>query len=194
MRVPRVILFTRYPVPGKAKTRLIPAIGPQGAAAVHRQLAERTVSAMRESALPLEIRFTGAPQSDFEVWLGDDLTYVEQDDGDLGRRLSGALYDPPFILVGADCPELSARHLIEAASLLRQEEVVIGPAEDGGYWLIGMAARHDWLFRDMDWGTDTVLPETLRRLTGRKIEPALLETLSDCDRPEDLERWPWLAR
>jgi glycosyltransferase A (GT-A) superfamily protein (DUF2064 family) len=83
--------------------------------------------------------------------------------------------------------------LREAAAALVEHDVVIGPAEDGGYWLIGISARHDWLFTDMSWGTEAVLPETLRRLTEHDIEPKLLPILADCDRPEDLARWPWLT-
>ncbi|QLC25085.1 glycosyltransferase [Parasphingopyxis algicola] len=193
MSAPRLVLLTRYPDPGRAKTRLIPAIGADGAAAVHKRLAERTVDVMRESGLPIEIWFTGARRSDFADWLGADLAYVEQGGGDLGDRLRAAIGKPPVIFVGADCPDLRREHLQQAATALDDNQVVIGPAEDGGYWLIGLAARHDWLFEDMAWGTDAVLPETLARLSKREIAPASLETLSDCDRPGDLGRWPWLT-
>lgn len=189
----RLVLFTRYPEPGKAKTRLIPAVGEAGAANVHRQLAERTVAAMRASALEIEIRYTGAEATRFADWLGADLSLIAQGDGDLGDRLRAAIGAPPVIFVGADCPDLTADLLREAADALTKHDVVIGPAEDGGYWLIGISARHDWLFTDMSWGTEAVLPETLRRLAEHDIEPKLLPILADCDRPEDLARWPWLT-
>lgn len=193
MQQPRLVLFTRYPVPGQAKTRLIPALGEAGAAAIHRKLAERTVAVMRESGLPMEIHFTGGRESDFEHWLGEGLAYREQREGDLGDRLRAAIDPPPVVFVGADCPNLAAKHLEQAGTALMENDVVIGPAEDGGYWLIGIAQNHGWLFADMDWGTDAVLPETLKQLAKRDIEPVLLETLADCDRPEDLDRWPWLT-
>lgn len=203
MPAPRLIMFARYPEPGKAKTRLIPALGGDGAATVHKRLTERTTAQMRKSALAIEIRFTGADASDFESWLGADLDYVAQRDaalprgdpegGDLGARLLDAAKEPPVILVGADCPDLQAGHLARAADALTTHDVAIGPAGDGGYWLIGLATRHDWLFTGMKWGTDTVLPETLRRLADRNVAPARLPTLADCDRPEDLPRWPWLT-
>ena len=193
MPQPRLVLFTRYPVPGKAKTRLIPALGEAGAAAIHRKLAERTAAVMRDSGLPLEIRFTGADRQEFEEWFGEGPSYAAQADGDLGDRLRAAIDPPPVIFVGADCPDLAVDHLQEAAKALAENDVVIGPAEDGGYWLIGIAKRYDWLFTDMDWGTDAVLPETLKRLADRDIEAVLLETLADCDRPEDLPRWPWMT-
>ena len=193
MSEPRLVLFTRYPEPGKAKTRLIPALGEAGAADIHRQLAERTVETMRASGLAIEIRYTGAEAARFADWLGADLSLIEQGDGDLGDRLRAAIAEPPVIFVGADCPDLTADLLREAAAALVEHDVVIGPAEDGGYWLIGVSARHDWLFTDMSWGTEAVLPETLRRLTEHDIEPKLLPILADCDRPEDLARWPWLT-
>ncbi len=189
----RLVLFTRYPEPGKAKTRLIPALGEAGAANVHRQLAERTVATMRTSALAIEIRYTGADETRFADWLGADLSLVEQGDGDLGDRLQAAAGELPVIFVGADCPDLTSELLQEAADALTEQDVVIGPAEDGGYWLIGISAHYDWLFADMEWGTEAVLPETLRRLAQHDIEPKLLPTLADCDRPEDLARWPWLT-
>ncbi|MGJ8535584.1 MAG: TIGR04282 family arsenosugar biosynthesis glycosyltransferase [Parasphingopyxis sp.] len=193
MPVPRLVLFTRYPEAGEAKTRLIPALGKAGAAAIHKKLAERTVRAMRDSRLPVEIRFTGADRSAFAQWLGEDLAYAEQGDGDLGDRLRAASTNPPVIFVGADCPDLQTSHLQQAAEALENSEIVIGPAEDGGYWLIGLASPHDRLFTDMAWGTEAVLPETLKRLEVKKTQPILLETLADCDRPEDLHRWPWLT-
>ena len=189
----RLVLFTRYPEPGKAKTRLMPALGEAGAADVHRQLTERTVATMRASGLVIEIRYTGTEENQFEAWLGTDLSLVSQGSGDLGDRLRDAIGEPPVIFVGADCPDLTTTLLHEAADALAEHEVVIGPAEDGGYWLIGISARFDWLFTDMEWGTEAVLPETLRRLAERDITPKILPTLADCDRPEDLARWPWLA-
>jgi len=194
MPAPRLVLLTRYPVAGQAKTRLIPALGADGAAAVHRRLAERTVAVMRESGLPMEIRFTGATESEFRSWLGEGPAYAAQGGGDLGDRLRAAIGMPPVIFVCTDCPDLTAARLEQAAATLTNDDsVVIGPAEDGGYWLIGIAARHDFLFTDMDWGTGTVLRETLARLDRRNVELAMLETLADCDRPEDLRRWPWLT-
>lgn len=192
MPAPTVTLFVRYPVAGQAKTRLIPALGEEGAAALHKRLAERTVETMRASGLPMELRVTGAGPAEFAEWLGDDLSLVDQGDGDLGDRMARAA-TPPRIFIGSDCPDLSVDHLHAATAALGDRDVVIGPADDGGYWLLGFTSPCNDLFVDMAWGTDTVLPETLRRLAAKGIEPILLEMLSDCDRPEDLERWPELT-
>ena len=190
MPVPRLVLFTRYPEPGRAKTRLIPALGPDGAARVHRRLTERSVAAMRASGLPIELRVTGAEPDAFAAWLGDDLVFILQGDGDLGERLTRASADAPVILLGADTPALSANHLTDAAAALERSDAAIGPAEDGGYWLVGLARPMPLLFVDMPWSTDAVFALTRARLVDAGVEPVLLATLADCDRPEDLAGWP----
>lgn len=193
MATPRLVLFTRWPEPGKAKTRLVPALGEEGAAALHKRLTERTVAAMRASGLPAEIRFTGAERARFEDWLGKDFVYAGQGEGDLGLRMKHATRSGPAILLGSDCPGLEAGHLQQAAKALESAEIVIGPAEDGGYWLIGLARPMDFLFEDMEWGGDKVWAVTRARLAEHGIKPAILETLADCDRPEDLARWSELT-
>jgi rSAM/selenodomain-associated transferase 1 len=186
----RLVVFTRYPEPGKAKTRLIPALGVEGAAALHRRLTERTLTAARESGLRIEVRVTGAPPADFADWLGRDLHFVEQGEGDLGTRLQAASTPTPVLFVGSDLPDLSAEHLLEAANHLRAGRSVIGPAEDGGYWALGLTEAADYLFENMPWSTDQVFALTRERLEQRSIETVLLPTLADCDLPEDLARWP----
>lgn len=194
MAYPRLALFTRFPEPEKAKTRLIPGVGAYVAAAIHRLLTERTVAVLREGAddCPVELHYTGGAEAAFRAWLGDGLGYVRQPDGDLTQRLLAALDPAPVIFIGADTPDLSPGTVRAAVEALTTHEVVIGPAEDGGYYLIGIAAPLAFLFADMAWSTDAVLAETVRRLAAHGIAPVLLETLADCDRPEDLERWPWL--
>jgi uncharacterized protein len=190
---PRLALFARYPTAGAAKTRLIPALGPEGAAQVHRQLAQRTLGVLRSAGLPVELHFTGAAEADFREWLGDGFVLVEQVEGDLTDRLLAALYPAPVIFFGADTPDLSVHHVTQAVAALERHPVVLGPAEDGGYYLIGMREPMPELLNTMPWSTDQVMPETMQRLTNVGISPALLNTLHDCDRPEDLARWPWLA-
>lgn len=189
----RLVVFTRYPEPGKAKTRLIPALGAVGAAALHRRLTERTLTEARASGLQVEVHTTGAPPAAFHDWLGEDLRIVEQGDGDLGDRLRAAAAPAPVLFIGSDLPDISAAHLIEAAAHLSEGRTVLGPAEDGGYWALGLPATANYLFKDMPWSTDEVFAITLQRLRDHGIEPVLLGTLADCDRPEDLARWPELT-
>lgn len=186
---PRLVLFARYPTPGRAKTRLIPSLGPEGAAALHRELTERTLNVMRATGLPIEVRTTGAPTTAFQRWLGD-VRCVPQGRGHLGARMGRAAATAPAILVGADIPDLSAPHLIAAVQALKRAPVVIGPAEDGGYYLIGVREPMPWLFAPMAWGTESVRAETLARLARRGVEAELLDPLFDLDTPDDLTRWP----
>ena len=188
MTDPLVALFTKWPTPGAAKTRLIPALGPEGAAALHARLVERTLATVRRSGLRVELRITGAPAADFVRWLGEDIRAVDQGEGDLGARLVRA--PAPLLLIGADAPDLSVDHMHRAAAALDDAPAVIGPAADGGYWLLGLARPMPHLFTSIEWGTDTVAAETLGRLANDGIAPVVLPTLHDCDRPEDLARWP----
>jgi uncharacterized protein len=190
----RVVAFARFPVAGMCKTRLIPAVGAEGAAAIHTRLVETCVAAMRGSGLLIELRTTGAEADAFRNWLGDDISFVDQGDGDLGDRLACAAAPYPVIFIGSDAPDLDAARLIAAATALQNAPAVIGPAEDGGYYLLGLNAPAPWLFKEMDWGTETVFDETMRRFAAHDITPVALEPLADVDRPEDLARWPELTR
>ncbi len=190
----RIVVFARFPVPGMCKTRLIPAIGPDGAAALHKRLVEQCVAAMRATGHRVEVRTTGAEATAFADWLGDDIVFVDQGDGDLGDRLARAAEPYPVIFIGADAPDLSAERLIAAAKALEGAPAVIGPAEDGGYYLLGLNAPAPWLFNDMTWGIETVFDETMRRFAAHGVAPTVLEPLADLDRPEDLARWPHLTQ
>jgi rSAM/selenodomain-associated transferase 1 len=188
---PRVVLFTRYPEPGRTKTRLIPALGAERAAQLHRALTERTVEAVQSSGLALELRTTGAPTAAFEEWLGL-ASIVDQGEGDLGERLERAGPPYPTIFIGSDAPELTPALLQGAARALAETSAVIGPAEDGGYWLLGLSHAVNGVFDCVEWGTRLVFDQTMARLTAVGIDPVLLPKLADCDRPEDLARWPGL--
>lgn len=188
---PRVAVFARYPTPGQAKTRLIPALGAEGAAVLHRRLVEATLAVVRCSGLPFELRTTGASAAQFHAWLGP-LDCADQGEGGLGERLQRAATSYPILYIGADAPDLTAEHLRTAAAALASVSAVIGPAEDGGYWLLGLAQPTDRVFEGIDWGTGAVFAQTLARLRAAGVEPVLLPRLADLDRPEDLSRWPEL--
>lgn len=188
---PTIALFAKYPRAGEAKTRLAPLLGDAGAAQVHRELVERTLATMRASGLRFAVHYTGAVAADFAAWLGEDVPLVEQGEGDLGARL--ARVEAPAIVLGADIPGLTADHLHEAAQALDDVPVVIGPASDGGYYLLGFKAQIPELWRDMVWGTESVLKETQARLQALGVPYRMLGELDDCDRPEDLAMWPELV-
>jgi rSAM/selenodomain-associated transferase 1 len=185
---PRIVIFARWPQAGKVKTRLAAALGDDAAACIYRRLLDHTVGTARDSGVPVELRVTGAPCEVFEAEFGPGFSVREQGEGDLGDRL--ARVEPPALVIGSDLPALTAGLLREAAAALAVNEVVIGPARDGGYWLIGLRKPMPWLFENMAWSTPAVLPETLSRLKARGITPAMLPELADIDEPEDLALCP----
>jgi rSAM/selenodomain-associated transferase 2/rSAM/selenodomain-associated transferase 1 len=199
--VQRLIVFSRYPVPGQTKTRLIERLGADGAAEVHREMTAHTFSIAREFAARgetgLEVRFTGGSADLMSEKFGADLNYRPQAEGDLGARLSSAVDDAfaegagPIVLIGTDCPELDADRLDRAFRLLRTDPrlVVMGPAHDGGYYLIGMSRAAPDLFRNIAWGSEAVLAQTVETARQSGYPTTLLDPLADVDRPEDLDVW-----
>lgn len=192
-----LIIFTRYPEPGKTKTRLIPALGAEGAAALHRQMAEQTVQQVRFlQQTAIEVWYVGGSQKLMQNWLGADLTYTEQPAGDLGDRMCAAFrssfargYDAVMI-VGTDCPDLTTAVLAEGFVGLQNQVLTIGPAIDGGYYLIGLQRLVPELFEGIAWSTPTVLSETLKIIDRLQLKVLLLPCLRDIDVPQDLEYLP----
>jgi rSAM/selenodomain-associated transferase 2/rSAM/selenodomain-associated transferase 1 len=191
----QLILFARYPVPGAAKTRLIPALGPEGAALLHRRLAEHAVAIARATGLPgrtgVTICCTGAARRDFRRWLGVDLAYTSQTDGDLGMRLRHAFTSAfragarRVVAIGADVPGLSPEILRAAFGALGAHEVVLGPAVDGGYYLIGSRRDRPELFSGIAWGTARVCAQTRAAIARLGLSAAELPALADVDLPEN---------
>jgi hypothetical protein len=189
-----VAVLARAPVAGQAKTRLIPALGAAGAADLQRWLLQRTVAmALAADVGPVSLWCAGDPQHpDFAHCRAFGSVAVRhQPEGDLGARMLAALSESTAaatLVIGTDCPALTATHLREAARALADHDAVVLPAEDGGYVLIGTARPQPALFAGIDWGTERVMAQTRERLRGaglRWCEPAMLW---DVDRPEDLPR------
>ena len=193
-------LFTRYPEPGKAKTRLIPQIGAKQAAALQRGMTGHTVLRARlwaaeENAAEIVVRYTGAPKSAFRKWLGPDLVYFPQGEGDLGERMQRAVEEgfqagaTKVVLLGCDCPDASPDFLSAAFHALDDHDIVIGPAHDGGYYLIGMKRPHAELFRGPEWGTDSVYARTQQIIRSHDWSYKELDRLHDVDEAESLPLW-----
>jgi len=191
-----VIIMTRYPEPGQVKTRLIPALGEEGACRLHQRMVEHTMATARNFSFvfssELFVFFYGGSEMLMKSWLGSDAWYLPQLAGDLGVKISAAfhaVFDRGFktaILIGTDCPDIDNNILSESFSLLEKTEMVIGPAADGGYYLLGLKKRHDNLFKGIDWGSDQVLSQTLSVAGNAHIRVSCLQELADIDRPEDL--------
>jgi uncharacterized protein len=196
MILEQLIIFTRYPEPGKAKTRLIPVLGTEGAANLHRLMAEWTIanaiSLQKKRQLSVAIYYTGSSQQVMQDWFGTDLIYHQQLDGDLGTKMS-ASFQTSFdlgidkvVIIGTDCPKLKAEVIAKAFDELSGQDLVLGPAKDGGYYLIGLRRTIPELFNEIKWGTNTVFADTLAIAENLDLNIAVLPILADIDRPEDL--------
>jgi len=201
-----LLLFLRYPRVGQTKTRLIPALGAAGAADLQRQMAKYLVRRLRRPNWTLQVHFSGAYLAEMQCLLGADLMYQRQASGDLGDRLwhgfeqafaGSSVLPSRAIAIGADCPDLSDRHIQRAFDALQRKDIVLGPASDGGYYLIGLrqstetsfSAPLKTLFRGIDWSTPQVFEQTMRKVRRLGLASDQLEMLSDVDRPEDLAIW-----
>ena len=192
----RLLVFARAPVPGAVKTRMIPVLGASGAAALYARMLERTLKTACTAAIaPVELWC--APDSGDPAFATAKTRWGvalhDQTQGDLGERMHQALGAAlngrqKAVLVGCDCPALSAAALDAAFAALDDHDVVLGPAEDGGYVLIGVRRLSPVLFEGIAWGGDRVLRQTRSRLVALGWRWHELPMLWDVDRPEDLAR------
>lgn len=192
----KLIIFTRYPVPGRTKTRLTPALGATEAADLQRWMSERTIQTAAklaaQSAIAVEIHYTGTCVDQMRNWLGIHHQYREQGDGNLGDRMSRAIAAScgdgyqQVIIIGSDCPRLSAPIIAQGFSRLTNHDLVLGPARDGGYYLIGLTRPCPELFTNRSWGSKLLLAETISGARQLALKFYLLKELADVDRPEDL--------
>lgn len=193
----RVVVFAKAPQPGAAKTRLIPTLGAEGAAALQARLTKRTLATARAFA-PGHVELCCTPDTSdpFLQFCGAryGATLTVQVGVDLGRRMQNAFErvlaaGAHAILIGTDCPALTIAHLRDARRALADgADAVLAPAEDGGYALIALTRCDAWLFDGIAWGGATVMDATRARLADLGWRAHELETLWDVDRPEDYQR------
>jgi len=190
-----VAILARAPIPGQAKTRLIPALGADGAARLQRWLLQQTVAmALVADVGPVTLWCAGDPRHpDFQLCRAFGSVAVrQQPEGDLGVRMLAALRQSPTpggtLVIGTDCPAMTATHLRRAAQLMGDHDAVVQPAEDGGYVLIGMNLAAPEAFAGIEWGTERVMDQTRQRLAALDWHWAEPSILWDVDRPADLER------
>lgn len=197
MTAPRdaVIVFVRAPEAGRVKTRLAAEIGEPAALRVYRRLAEHAVAEARRVAphAAVRIHFTPAESGGaVRGWLGEAAAYLPQSAGGLGERMRAAFGDAfaagftRVVIIGSDLPELSADLLRRAFRELGSAPAVIGPARDGGYYLLGLREMIESVFDELPWSTDAVFPATLARLRDAGASPVILPTLADVDTAADL--------
>lgn len=187
-----IAILAKAPIPGLAKTRLIPALGAQGAACLQSRLIARAVACACVAATG-PVTLWATPDTEHPVFATArtrcGIALACQPDGDLGMRMLAALGSGPSLVIGTDCAALTAEHLRAAANALRDGcDVVLIPAEDGGYVLIGTRSPQPALFSEMRWSVAAVMEETRTRLRRLGLSWSELARLWDLDRPEDLAR------
>jgi rSAM/selenodomain-associated transferase 1 len=191
-----VVFFVKYPEPGKVKTRLAAEIGAKKAAEIHAALAEVSYGELKKCPYDIIICFSPARKIvEMRKWLKGANAYISQKGNGLGERMSRAFKDcfaagySRVVLTGSDIPELNRKVIGDAFEKLRNNEAVVGPASDGGYYLIGFTAgsfKED-VFMGMNWSTLEVLDLTIKKLDGLKIGFSMVKILNDVDRKEDLK-------
>jgi uncharacterized protein len=189
-----VSVMAKAPIPGLTKTRLIPAIGAHAAAILQERLTARAVATAVATAVgPVTLWCAPDPShvSFRELVARQKITLKRQPEGDLGARMLAAITASgrPTIVIGTDCPAFTPEHLRAAAHALRDADVVLIPAEDGGYVLIGARAAHPQLFSGIAWGTTSVVQETRARIAVLGLNAIELPALWDLDTEGDLARF-----
>ncbi|WP_044402331.1 TIGR04282 family arsenosugar biosynthesis glycosyltransferase [Lacinutrix sp. Hel_I_90] len=185
-----IITFTRNPELGKCKTRLAKTVGDAAALRVYKYLLQHTKQVIKQIDADKAVYYSIKVREN-DIWDGSAFQKYQQVGDDLGERMQKAFEDgfnkgyEKIVIVGSDLFHLQPNHINEAFIALDENDVVIGPAEDGGYYLLGMKTMHASIFKNKNWGTETVFNDTIVNLKQNKIR--LLEILNDIDLYEDLE-------
>jgi len=195
MEAQLLIVFVKAPIIGEVKTRLAKAIGPEAARAAYCRLAE-TLFHNLSNLNWVQLRVSpDHALDDVRHWQRDTWTVSPQGTGDLGQRLEAA-FPAAFaqgarrvVVIGSDCPSIQLEDIERSWAELEECDVVLGPASDGGYWLIGLKEPRPALFRKIPWSTESVLRETVSRATSEALKVALLQKRSDVDTESDWNRF-----
>ena len=199
-RPAHLLIFAREPVLGRVKTRLAAGIGPEAALATYRELLALTAAAVAGAQVPATVWLAeapappAAPTQPRPEWPGLPWR-VQPAAGSLGERMAHAFSEAfragagRVVVIGTDCPDLSAALLRQAFTLLASYNLVVGPATDGGYYLLGMSELKPALFENKQWSTATVLPDTLADAARLGLRVAQLPALADVDSAADLASW-----
>jgi uncharacterized protein len=187
----RLIVFLKAPRPGSVKTRIAQTAGRDRACSIYGELVEAVLN--RLTALKdIELRFSpDDAETEIQKWLRNDWLAQPQGDGDLGERLHRAFANAfaagaeRIVIIGSDSPEVSTKDIRVAWKELNTHDIVVGPAVDGGYWLIGLRAPQPQLFAGIEWSSDQVLAQTLSRAKSLGLKIQLLRILADIDTEED---------
>lgn len=182
----KVFIYCRYPETGKVKTRLAAECGEKAALTVYLKLVNSVFTNINASGYSFEVHYTGGEKAAVERWL-EGKPCRPQSEGDLGDRLKHSVNcwfeenDQPLVIIGSDQPDVGEAILKETEKGLKKNDVVLGPAKDGGYYLIAVNNNHPHLFENISWGTDKVFQQTLERIQEEGLSFYLLEEKVDID-------------
>ncbi|MCF7561220.1 TIGR04282 family arsenosugar biosynthesis glycosyltransferase [Sabulilitoribacter multivorans] len=183
-----LIVFVKNIKLGKVKTRLAKTIGDHGAFEVYKELVTVTENATKSISADVQIHFSDAVVE--TKW--KDVYKTVQVGNDLGERMKNAFLKGfakgyvRIVLIGSDLPDINKHHIENGLNSLKKNDVVFGPAEDGGYYLVGLTKMHNFIFENKPWSEFNLLEETIKELTQKNIKFSTLETLNDIDTFEDL--------
>lgn len=202
MKNTHIVVLVKQPQAAKVKTRLIPELGEQKAALLADAMIKHTLKTLLvvlEQNEQIQVNFCVAPDSKSEYWqqfkVHERIDISQQCSGDLGKRMATVarelmLDGSKLILIGSDCPAISADVLLKVHALLQSSDAVIHPASDGGYVLLGLSRYCEAVFTDIPWSTEQVAPRTLAALEQAAFKVKILETMNDIDEAEDLIHLP----
>lgn len=187
-----IVLMARAPELGRVKTRLASEMGDDQALAIYRELGESIADALRKAGPRVVVSYTPATAEDLtREWLGDDLRYEPQPSGDMGARMHAAISArlaagaDRVVVVGSDCPTMAPETVRAAFAALTDADVVLGPATDGGLYLIGVSASHDGLLSSIPWSSGEVLSATMERAEAAGLRVTMLPVMRDIDTAAD---------
>ncbi|MBA4147657.1 MAG: TIGR04282 family arsenosugar biosynthesis glycosyltransferase [Verrucomicrobia bacterium] len=187
----KLFIFLKAPRPGQVKTRLAASIGAEAAQRAYKTMVEHLLANLR-GLTAVQLRFSPEDaEHELRAWLGRGFEYRWQGNGNLGERLQKAFQEgfeegnERVTIIGSDCPYITSEDIEAAFESLKTNDVVLGPANDGGYWLIGLREVQACLFQDIPWSTEAVLETTLKRIVDARLSHQCLRSLSDIDNEKE---------
>jgi uncharacterized protein len=192
-----IIIFCKYPVEGNVKTRIAKTIGNEFAVNLYKLLSEYTFQELLKTENVFQYLFYDniAERDNIKKWAGAEFSFELQEGNDLGEKMYNAFKkvidrgSTKTIIVGTDIPDISSDVIQKAFQALNNSDVVIGPAKDGGYYLLGMKKLFRSFFTGIEWSKDTVLKKTLEKINSLDLSYSMLPELIDIDTEEDLKNW-----
>lgn len=195
-----LIIFLKYPEKGKVKTRLAKDIGNEKALLIYKKLVSKLLNQIDSNNYDISIYFyPESKKNEVKKWINlPEIKHLAQSGDDLGIRMLNAFKDSislkyaKTVIIGTDCLEINNNIISKSFYLLDDSDLVLGPATDGGYYLIGLKAVVETIFQDIHWSTEKVLKQTINKAKEIKLSYKFLDFLSDIDTLEDLNNYKYL--